>query len=121
MKRRLAPAIIATLLLGALAAQASAQPHGSSLSVASGRAAIDRFAGKLTYELEAVHSAAPTGWQVSACAKRGSGVVCTGEWIFAGETCTVSMQATAPSARVKERGRLECGKHSSTESNGAPT
>jgi hypothetical protein len=118
MKRRIAPALITTILLGVLAAQASARPHGSSLSVASGTAAIDRLAGKLTYELATVHSATPMSRQVSACRKNGSGVVCTGEWIFAGETCTVRMEATSPSARVRELGKLECSRQSSAESNG---
>jgi hypothetical protein len=111
MKRRLAPALIAIILVGALAVQAQAQPHGSALGVTSGKAAIDRFAGRLTYEIASGRSTAPMSWQVSACRKHGDGAVCTGEWIFAGETCSVRMEAlqTGSSIRVRELGKLACG------------
>lgn len=121
MKRRLAPALIAMMLGGALAAQAQAQPHGHSLSLASGKAAIERFAGKLTYELAAARSATPMSWQVSACRKQGAGLICAGEWIFAGEKCSVAIEALtgAPSTRVKELGRLQCSKQNDAESSRA--
>jgi hypothetical protein len=122
MKRRLAPALIAMSLSGALAAQAQAQPHGSALGVASGKAAIDRLAGRLTYEFASGRSTTPTSWQVFACAKHGSAAICTGEWIFAGEKCSVRMQAlkAGRSIRVRELGKLVCSSEGHAESAVAP-
>jgi hypothetical protein len=122
MKRRLAPALIATLLLGALAVQAQAQPHGSSLGAASARTAIDRFAGRLTYEITSGRSTAAMSWQVSACQAHGDGTACTGEWIFAGETCSVRMEAvrSGSSVRVRELGKLACSREGATDPRMAP-
>ncbi len=122
MKRRLAPALIAMILAGTLAVQAQAQPHGSALDVASGKAAIDRFAGRLTYEIASGRSTAAMSWQVSACHRRGDGAVCTGEWIFTGESCSVTMEAvqTGSSIRVRELGRLACSREGATGPAAAP-
>lgn len=115
MKRRLAPALITMILAAALAAQAQAQAHSPSLGVASAKAAIERFAGRLTYEFAADRSSQPMSWQVLACQKRGAVVTCTGEWSFAGETCSVSIGATAArrSVRVRELGKLQCSRQDS--------
>ena len=122
MKRRLAPVLIAMILAGTLAVQAQAQPHGSALGVASGKAAIDRFAGRLTYEIASGRSTAAMSWQVSACRRRGDGAVCTGEWIFTGESCSVTMEAiqTGSSIRVRELGKLACSREGATGSAVAP-
>ena len=96
--------------------------HGSALGVASGKAAIDRFAGRLTYEIASGRSTAPMSWQVAACRQHGNGAVCTGEWIFTGEKCSVRMEAlrSGPSIRVRELGRLACSKEGDTGSAVAP-
>jgi hypothetical protein len=122
MKHRLAPALIATILAGTLAAQAGAQPERSSLSVASGKAAIDRYAGRLTHEIAAVHPAAPMSWQVLACSKRPTGVICTGEWMFAGEKCAAGMQAfpRGASIRVRQLARLRCSTQNDAQANQPP-
>src|ERR1017187_4279700 len=103
MKRRLAPALIAMMLVGALAVQAQAQPHGPAFGVAPGRAAIGRFASRLTYGIASGRSTAPMSWQVAGCSRNGNDTVCTGEWIFAGEQCSVRMEAlqSGPSIRVR--------------------
>ena len=123
MKRRLAPAPIAMIIAGALAVQAQAQRNGSALGVASGKAAIDRFAGRLTYEIASGRSTAAMSWQVSACRAHGDGTVCTGEWTFTGEKCSVRMQAvpTGSSARVRELGKLACSRQGGTSSAVAPS
>jgi hypothetical protein len=123
MKQRLAPALIAMILAAALAAQAEAQPAPPSLSVTSAKAAIDRFAARLTYQVASVHSAAPMSWQVSACAKRGTAVICTGQWIFAGERCAAAMQALpgGVSIRVRQLKGLQCSKQNDAESDQPPT
>jgi hypothetical protein len=122
MKRRLAPALIAMILAGTLAVQAQAQPHGPALGAASGRAAIDRFAGRLTYEIASGRSTAAMSWQVSACRKRGDGAVCTGEWIFSGEQCSITMEArqAGSTIRVRELGRLACSTDGATGPGAAP-
>jgi len=120
MKRRLAPAVIATILAGALAVQA--QAHGSAQGVAPGRAAIERFAARLTYQITSGRPTAAMSWQVSACRAHGDGAVCTGEWTFTAETCSVRMQAlrTGSSLHVKELGRLACSREDGTQSGVAP-
>lgn len=122
MKRRLAPALIAIILAGALAVQAQAQPHGSGLGAASGKAAIDRFASRLTDQIASARPSAATSWQVSACQVHGDGAVCTGEWTFTGERCSVRMQAlrTGASLHVRELGKLACGREGGTESGVSP-
>jgi len=117
MKRLLAPALITMILAAALAAQAQAQVHSSAPGVASAKAAIDRLAGRLTYEIAAVHSSQPMSWQLLACKRRGAGETCTAEWIFAGETCSARLGAVAagPSVRASELGKLQCGKQGSTQ------
>jgi len=122
MKRCLAPAAIAMILTGAPAVQAQAQPHRSALGTASARAAIDRFAGRLTYGITAGRSTAPMSWQVFACRTHGAGAICTGEWIFAGEKCSVEMGAlqTGPSIHVRELAKLKCSKPGDAESGAAP-
>jgi hypothetical protein len=116
MKRRLAPALITMMLAAALAAQVQAQAHSSSPGVPSAKAAIDRFAGRLTYEFAAARSSQPMSWQVHACHRRGAGVTCTGEWTFAGETCFLRLAAVpaGPSVRVSELRKLQCSRHDST-------
>jgi hypothetical protein len=108
MKRRLAPILIAMLLLGALAAQAQAQPHSRSLSVASGKVAIARIAQTMTYTLSSGGSA-PMSWEVFACANRGADVICTAQWLTS-EKCSVAMEAVPakPAIRVRELGKLQC-------------
>jgi hypothetical protein len=107
MKRRVAPVLIATVALAAMAVQA--QAHSASLSVASGRAAITRFAGELTYSLSKGPSAMPMSWEVFGCAKRGASVICTAQWLSS-EKCSVEIQARAskPAIRVTEVGTLRC-------------
>jgi hypothetical protein len=119
MKRRVAPALIAILLLGALAAEAQAGPNHRSLTTASGKAAIALFAGGLTYEIADAGSALPMSWQVSACGKRQADVVCTGEWFLAGEKCSVMMEALPgkPAIRVRKLGRPECTQQGNGELN----
>jgi hypothetical protein len=105
------------MLAAALAAQVQAQAHSSSSpDVPSAKAAIDRFAGRLTYEFTAARSSQPMSWQVHACHRRGAGVTCTGEWTFAGETCFLRLAAVTagPSVRVRELGKLQCSRHDST-------
>jgi hypothetical protein len=110
MKRRLAPSLIAIMLVAAAAAQAQAQPHGHSLSVVSGRAAIDRFAGELTYRITGAGATTPVSWQVSACAKGRVGVRCTGEWTLASRKCAVGMEALQgrSTIRVRQLGEVTC-------------
>jgi hypothetical protein len=122
MKRRLAPALIAIILAGTLAVQAQAQPHGSALGVASGKAAIDRFASRLTYQITSARPSAATSWQVSACRVHGEGAVCTGEWTFTGERCSVRMQAlrAGASLHVSELGKLACSREDGTQSGASP-
>ncbi len=114
MKRLLAPALIAMTIVGAPAVQA----HASALGVASGEAAINRFAGRLTYEIASGRTGAPMSRQVSACRAHGDGAICTGEWMFAGETCSVRMQAlrTGSSLHVRELGKLACSSEGAAES-----
>jgi hypothetical protein len=110
MKRRVSPALIAMLLLGALATAAHAGSSHRSLTVASGKAAIAHFARGLTYEIADAGSAFPMSWQVSACGKRQADVVCTGEWLLSGEKCSVRMEALPGkfAIRVRKLGRPEC-------------
>jgi hypothetical protein len=105
-----------------VAVQAQAQTHGSALGVSSGKAAIDRFAGRLTYQIASGRSTAPMSWQVSACRAHGDGTVCTGEWTFTGETCSVRMEAlrAGSSLHVRELGKLACSREGATESGVAP-
>jgi hypothetical protein len=119
MKRRLAAALIATILAAALAVKA--QADGAAVPVGSGKAAIDRFAGRLTYEIASSRSTGAMSWQVLACRKRGDGLVCTGEWTLAGERCSVTMEAlrVGRSIRVTELGRLACSREAA-ESGVAP-
>jgi hypothetical protein len=110
MKRRVSPALIAMLLLGGLAAEAQAASSHQSLTIASGKAAIAHFARGLTYEIADNGSALPMSWQVSACGKRQADVVCSGEWLLAGEKCSVRMEALPGQfvIRVRKLGRPEC-------------
>jgi hypothetical protein len=119
MKRRVSPALIAMLLLGALAAEAQAGSSHQSLTIASGKAAIARFARGLTYEIADTGPALPMSWQVSACGKRQADVICTGEWLLAGEKCSVRMEAlTGKSAiRVRKLGRPQCTRQDNGELN----
>jgi hypothetical protein len=109
MKRRVAPVLIATMALAATAVQAQAQPHGRSLSLASGKAAITRFAGQLTYSLTRGPSAMPMSWEVFGCGKDGASVICTAQWLSS-ERCSVGIKALAskPAIRVTEVGKLRC-------------
>lgn len=122
MKRRVAPTLIAMILLGALAAQAQARRQSPSLSVASAKAAISGFARQITHEIPGAGSAAPMSWEVSACGRRRAVVICTGEWVLAGEKCSVRMEALPPrpAIRVKELGKLECSRQNSGELNRTP-
>jgi hypothetical protein len=119
MKRRVSPVLIAMLLLGALAAEAHAGSSHQSLTVASGKAAIARFARGLTYEIADAGSALPMSWQVSACARRQADVVCTGEWLLAGENCSVRMEALKGkfAIRVRKLGRPQCTREGNGELN----
>jgi hypothetical protein len=110
MKRRLAPTLIAIMLIGAATAQAQAQRRGPSLSVVSARAAIDRFAGELTYQITGAGTASPVSWQVSACARGRVGVRCTGEWTVANRKCSVGMEALRgrSAIRVRQLGKVTC-------------
>jgi hypothetical protein len=116
MKRRLAPILIAMMLLGALAASAQAQHHGRSLSVASGKAAIARSARTMTYALTSGGSGAPMSWEVFACGKRGADVICTAQWLT-NEKCSVDMEAVPakPAIRVRHLGKLQCAPRSGEE------
>jgi hypothetical protein len=119
MKRRVSPALIAMLLLGTLAAAAPAASNHQSLTISSGKAAIADFARGLTYEIADAGSALPMSWQVSACAKRQADVVCTGEWLLAGEKCSVRMEALPGkfAIRVRKLGRPECTQQGNGEFN----
>ncbi len=110
MKRRLTSIPIAIALIAAAAAQAQAQPHGPSLSVASARAAVDRFAGELTYQITGTGTATPVSWQVFACAKGRVGVRCTGEWTLASRKCAVSLEALQgrSAIHVRQLGKVTC-------------
>lgn len=110
MKRRLAPTLIAIMLIAAAAAQAQAQPHSHPLTVVSAKAAIDRFAGELTYQITGAGTATPVSWQVFACAKGRVGVTCTGEWTFASRKCSVGMEALQgrSAIRVRALGKVTC-------------
>ena len=118
MKRRVAPALIAILLLGAPAAEAQAGPNPQSLTIASGKAAIAHFARGLTYEIAGAGSALSMSWQVSACGKHQANVVCTGEWLLAGEKCSVRMEALPGkfAIRVRKLGRAQCTQQGNKES-----
>jgi hypothetical protein len=123
IKRRLTPALIAMILAGALAVQAQAQPPGSVPAAAPGKAAIDRFAGRLTYEIASGRSTAAMSWQISACRAHGDDTVCTGEWIFTGEKCSTRIKAvrTGSTMRVRELGKLACSREAAAESGAAPS
>jgi hypothetical protein len=116
MKRRTASAVVAVIALATTAAQAQAQPHSASLSVASGRAAITRFAGELTYSLSKGPSAMPMSWEVFGCGKHGASVICTAQWLSS-EKCSVVIQAlpSKPAIRVTEVGKLQCAPWSGGE------
>ena len=109
MKRCAAPILVALMALGAPAAQARAHPRGPSMTVASGKAAITRFAGEVTYSLTKGLPAMPMSWEVFGCTKRGASVICTAQWLFS-EKCSVGMEAvpSRPAIRVREVGRLQC-------------
>ncbi len=121
-KRRLAPTLIAVMLIAAAAAQAQAPPRGHSLSIASGRAAIDRFAGELTYQITGAGAATPVSWQVSACAEGRVGVRCTGEWTLPSRNCSVGMEALRgrSAIRVRQLGKVTCREENHGVVNPAP-
>ncbi len=123
MKRRLAGALIALILAGTVAVQAQAQPHGPAVGAAPAKAAIDRYAGRLTYQIASGRSTAAMSWQVSACRVHRNGAVCTGEWTFTGETCSVRMEAlrTGASLHVRQLGRLACSREGGAGSAVSPT
>src|SRR5271167_519179 len=91
--KRFATVLTPMIVLAALAAQAQAQPSSSSLSVATGRAAVKRFADKTALLVEEESSFKRINAEVSACRKHGADVFCLAKWFFPLETCSERLMA----------------------------
>jgi len=107
--KRFATVLTPMIVLAALAGQARAQPRTSSLSVPSGRAAVNRFAGKTAHLMEEESSFKLIVSEVSGCRKQGADVICLTKWFLPLETCSARLIAlpTHP-LLVNELGEMTC-------------
>lgn len=119
--KRFATVLTTMIVLAVLAAQAQAQPRTSSLSVPSGRAAVDRFARNTAHLIEEESSFKRIKAEVSACRKHGADVFCLAKWFFPLETCSERLMAlpTHP-LRVKELSEMTCTEQNNEQLDGRP-
>ena len=119
--KRFATVLTPIIILAALAAQAQAQPSSSSLSVATGRAAVKRFADKTALLVEEESSFKRINAEVSACRKHGADVFCLAKWFFPLETCSERLMAL-PTHRllVKELSEMTCTEENNEQLDGPP-
>lgn len=103
----------AALIAGARSvAQAAPAHHGrSALSLATGRAAISRYALGLRDAVAGAQPDAPISAGVDACRRGGGVVTCMASWTFAGTRCSVEIAAVADgSVLVEELGEATCAR-----------
>ena len=119
--KRFTTVLTPMVVLAALAAPAQAQPRSSSLSVASGKAAINRFARKAAHEIEEAGSFKLIKSEVSACRKHGPDVVCLTRLFLPLETCSGQLVALPRSPiLVKEVGEMTCTEQNNEALDGPP-
>jgi len=119
--KRFVAGLTPMIVFAALAAPALAQPRSSSLSVASGRAAINRFTRKTADEIEQAGSFKRIKSEVSACRKHGADVICLSELFLPFQTC--SQQLVALPRRpivVRELDETTCTEQNNEELDGPP-
>ena len=119
--KRLATVLTPLIVLVALAAPAQAQPRSSSLSVASGRAAINRYARKIAQVIEEQGSFKLIKSEVSGCRQHGADVICINRLFLPLETCSGHLVALPRRPiLVTELGDMRCVEQNNEALDGPP-
>ncbi|HUA75987.1 MAG TPA: hypothetical protein VL988_14630 [Solirubrobacteraceae bacterium] len=103
---------IAALVAGARSVANAAPVHrGGGISLATGRAAIARYAENLRDAVAGARPDAPMQARVQDCRKRQGVVTCMASWTFAQVRCTVEVNAVADrGVLVEELGEATCAR-----------
>jgi len=119
--KRFTAVLTPVIVLAVLAAEAQAQPRRSSLSVASGRAAINGFVRETAHVIEEEGSFKLIKSEVSRCRKHGANVICLTRLFLPLETCSQHLLALPRrSIVVKERDEMTCTEHNNEALDGPP-